>query len=121
MFCPTVRPVNFYINVSVVSASQNLPPSIARTRLQRSELSTRRDFSSKAYQEEDTGPAAELYLSFSHINLRQTEGSIFLCGDGRLDQPLSPAFPSGLAGASLRDISDGYRRVARPHIKPLLL
>lgn len=71
MFCPTVRPVNFYINVSVVSASQNLPPSIARTRSQRSELSTRRDFSSKAYQEEDTGPAAELYLSFSHINLRQ--------------------------------------------------
>lgn len=74
----------------------------------------------KVYQEGALCPVVELYLFFRfQINFYSDwGGSIFFCRDSRLDQLLSPAFPSGLAGASLRDISDGYQRVDRPHIKP---
>ena len=59
----------------------------------------------RVYQEVEISPAVELHKLQS------------LHRDGRLDQLLSPAFPSGLAGASLRDISDGYQRADRPYIK----
>lgn len=74
-------------------------------------------------REGDKSSAAELNLFFlSQINFHGHRGfNLPLRSDGRLVQPLSPAFPSGLAGASLGDISDGYHQVDRPYMKGLLL